>query len=61
MRRRVFGLLRSVVVAASVFVASGAVSADEPPAGFTALFNGKDLAGCYGMNPHSVANLKSDE
>lgn len=48
MRRRVFGLLRSVVVAASVFVAGGAVSADEPPAGFTALFNGKDLAGWRG-------------
>ena len=48
MRRRVFGLLRGAVVVAAVLVASGAVSADEPPAGFTALFNGKDLAGWRG-------------
>jgi hypothetical protein len=27
------------------------------PEGFRALFNGKDLAGWYGLNPHSVAKL----
>jgi hypothetical protein len=26
-----------------------------PPAGFQSLFNGKDLAGWYGLNPHAVA------
>jgi hypothetical protein len=26
-----------------------------PPAGFRALFNGKDLTGWYGLNPHGVA------
>ena len=28
------------------------------PAGFRALFNGKDLSGWYGLNPHSVAKLE---
>lgn len=40
-------------------------SADPaPPAGFRALFNGRDLGGWYGLNPHSVAKLegpKKDE
>lgn len=36
-----------------------ALSAAEPtpPAGFKALFNGKDLTGWYGLNPHSVVKL----
>jgi hypothetical protein len=29
-----------------------------PPAGFRAIFNGKDLAGWYGLNPHSVVKLQ---
>lgn len=29
-----------------------------PPAGFRSLFNGKDLAGWYGLNPHSVDKNK---
>ena len=32
-----------------------------PPKGFTALFNGKDLAGWHGLNPHAVAKLKDDK
>ncbi len=32
-----------------------------PPAGFRALFNGKDLAGWYGMNPHSVVKLEGEK
>jgi 3-keto-disaccharide hydrolase len=29
-----------------------------PPAGFRAIFNGKDLSGWYGLNPHSVVKLE---
>jgi hypothetical protein len=29
-----------------------------PPPDFRAIFNGKDLAGWYGLNPHSVAKLQ---
>lgn len=39
------------------------VSAAEPaaPAGFRAIFNGKDLAGWHGLNPHSVAKLTGEK
>ena len=37
-------------------------SADpQPPAGFRALFNGKDLSGWYGWNPHSSAKLEGEK
>ena len=42
-------------------VAASAVYADAPPAGFTSLFNGKDLAGWHGYNPHSVAKLTGEK
>jgi acetyl esterase/lipase len=32
-----------------------------PPKGFTAIFNGKDLTGWYGLNPHSVAKLTGEK
>lgn len=32
-----------------------------PPAGFRALFNGKDLSGWHGLNPHSVAKLEGEK
>src|SRR5687767_12601154 len=32
----------------------------SPPAGFRTLFNGKDLAGWYGLNPHPVAKLEGE-
>jgi hypothetical protein len=37
------------------------LTAAEPPEGFRALFNGKDLSGWYGLNPHAVAKLKGDK
>lgn len=42
---------------------SNLVSAAEPvaPAGFRAIFNGKDLAGWHGLNPHSVAKLTGEK
>ena len=48
MRLGFYDLVRGTLVAASLFVAFGEARADEPPAGFTALFNGKDLAGWRG-------------
>lgn len=32
-----------------------------PPAGFRPLFNGNDLAGWHGLNPHSVAKLEGEK
>ena len=42
-------------------VAASALFADSPPAGFTPLFNGKDIAGWHGYNPHSVTKLSGDK
>lgn len=42
-------------------VAAATLFADSPPAGFTPLFNGKDLAGWHGYNPHSVAKLTGEK
>jgi len=42
-------------------VATSALFADSPPAGFTPLFNGKDLAGWHGYNPHLVAKLTGEK
>lgn len=33
----------------------------KPPAGFRAIFNGKDLTGWYGLNPHNGASLKGEK
>ena len=32
-----------------------------PPAGFRAIVNGKDLAGWYGLNPHSIDKLTGEK
>src|SRR4051794_21529405 len=32
-----------------------------PPQGFRALFNGKDLTGWHGLNPHSVQKLTGEK
>ena len=32
-----------------------------PPPGFRAIFNGKDLAGWHGLNPHSVVKLQGEK
>lgn len=36
-------------------------AAPNPPKGFHALFNGSDLSGWYGWNPHTSAKLKDDK
>jgi acetyl esterase/lipase len=36
-------------------------SEPEPPKGFRAIFNGKDLSGWYGWNPHSTAKLEGEK
>lgn len=41
-------------------VAVGAAE-PQPPEGFRALFNGKDLTGWHGLNPHSVAKLEGEK
>lgn len=46
----------------SLFLAVTLHAADnEPPAGFRALFNGKDLAGWNGWNPHDKKKSREDQ
>ncbi|MHB8903171.1 MAG: family 16 glycoside hydrolase [Thermoguttaceae bacterium] len=33
----------------------------QPPEGFHAIFNGHDLSGWHGLNPHSAANLEGEK
>ena len=37
------------------------LSADTPPEGFRALFNGKDLSGWHGLNPHQGLKLTGEK
>jgi hypothetical protein len=38
-----------------------AAESPAPPEGFRAIFNGKDLTGWYGLNPHSVAKQEGEQ
>jgi len=40
-------------------VSSLALADPQPPEGFTAIFNGKDLTGWYGNNPHTLKKAKT--
>ena len=42
-------------------LATSALIAADVPAGFTSLFNGKDLAGWHGYNPHFVTKLTGEK
>lgn len=46
-----------------VALVSSSLFAHEPmpPAGFRAIFNGKDLSGWYGLNPHQGAKLEGEK
>ncbi len=48
---------------AAVLAACANIRADEPspPQGFRAIFNGKDLTGWHGLNPHSVGKLTGEK
>jgi len=40
---------------------SQAADPSAPPDGFRAIFNGMDLSGWYGLNPHSVVKLEGEK
>ena len=49
-----------VLLALTLFVDLHAAE-PQPPEGFRALFNGRDLSGWHGLNPHSVAKLTGEK
>ena len=54
---------RSLLCLTAVLIVSSSLHAAEPtpPEGFRAIFNGKDLTGWYGLNPHSVVKLEGEK
>lgn len=54
-------LFFTAVLSVIGMVAIGRAAEPSPPAGFRALFNGRDLTGWHGLNPHSVANLSGEK
>lgn len=56
--------LSSLLVALFALTCSHSHAADAaptPPPGFKALFNGQDLTGWYGLNPHTVEKLQGEK
>ena len=55
-------MLLPIITTALAAVASPLRAADPvPPTGFRAIFNGKDLSGWYGWNPHSSVKLTGEK
>ncbi len=50
-----------VLLFALVVPFTAALAEPTPPEGFRALFNGKDLTGWHGLNPHSAAKLTGEK
>jgi len=58
--------MKSTSAVISLFVAGALVPTakageSSPPAGFRPIFNGKDLSGWYGLNPHNGARLRGEQ
>lgn len=50
-----------ILALTTLLLASLSAAEPVPPKGFRALFNGKDLTGWYGLNPHSSAKLQGEK
>ncbi|MEQ1748646.1 MAG: family 16 glycoside hydrolase, partial [Prosthecobacter sp.] len=46
---------------AALIITSVHAAEPTPPSGFRAIFNGSDLSGWYGLNPHSVVKLEGEK
>lgn len=50
------------ITAAALLMVTNALAAEpKPPEGYRVLFNGRDLTGWYGLNPHLAAKLSGDK
>ncbi len=54
-------LFAALVALAVVPAANLSAETPKPPEGFRALFDGKDLSGWYGLNPHTAARQKGEK
>ncbi|MDF1811837.1 MAG: DUF1080 domain-containing protein [Verrucomicrobiales bacterium] len=53
--------MRYFICAIAIYPLLTFQSPADTPKGYQPLFNGKDLTGWYGLNPHSVAKLEGDK
>jgi len=64
-RNRFFGIAAALATALGIAPHAPAADGVEPPQGFTALFNGKDLAGWHGrqrdLDPRKLAAMSEEE
>ena len=54
-------LIAVLVFSGLEFVSASYAAEPDPPEGFRPLFNGKDLDGWYGWNPHQSVKLKGEK
>lgn len=54
-------VLAGLIVLGLGFHATSYAADSQPPEGFRALFNGKDLSGWYGWNPHASVKLEGEK
>ncbi len=57
MKKFMAPLARIITVTFLISLSNSQAADPQPPKGFRAIFNGKDLTGWHGMNPHVVAKL----
>jgi hypothetical protein len=61
MKHATFVPCLSLLVCTHVLNLTTHAAEPTPPAGFRAIFNGKDLTGWYGLNPHQGAKLEGEK
>jgi 3-keto-disaccharide hydrolase len=54
-------LFFTIAVLALALLNSGRAAEPNPPQGFRAIFNGRDLTGWHGLNPHSAIRLSGEK
>ena len=54
-------LFFTFAISGLALLAIGLAAEPSPPQGFRAIFNGRDLAGWHGQNPHSVTKLAGEK
>ncbi len=59
--RSVSPTMKFTTYLAALIITSAHAAEPMPPSGFRAIFNGSDLSGWYGLNPHSVVKLEGEK
>lgn len=57
---RFSALFALAILTATLTATDGKAADPAPPEGFRALFNGQDLTGWYGLNPHAAVKLSGE-